>query len=147
MKQKPYELQRLLPRHHKILEMCIDGFGAKEIAEVVGMTPQAISLITNAPLFQDALAKRREVVVKKIDQIRVSTVQTARERLESAAEDAANVHITALDDEDVRVQQASATAILNKVFDKADLKASGNVVLSADTINVLAVAIEESKKS
>jgi predicted transcriptional regulator len=138
------DLQRLLPRHFKVLELAMMGLNTKSIADELGMTPQGVSNITNSPKFQNELALRRDEQNHEIDKTKVTALSKVKTIFESSAEDAANVHVNALTDEDVRVRQTSATAILNRIYgeDKGN-SGTGGQVLSAETINVLNISIKE----
>ena len=64
----PYHLKKLLPRHYKVMELCLKGKNRKDVAKEVGLTPRAISNITGSPIFQDELARRRKERARQQDQ-------------------------------------------------------------------------------
>lgn len=138
------DLQRLLPRHFKVLDLALLGLGAKEIAEELEMTPQGVSNILNSPKFQNEIALRRKQQNADIDKTKVTALSRVKEIFEENAEKAANVHVDALEHEDIRVRQTSATAILNRIYD-GEKGTGGNTGLSisADSIQILQIAIKE----
>jgi DNA-binding NarL/FixJ family response regulator len=48
-----HQLKKLLPRHKKILELCLQGKTFVEIAKEVMMSPRAISYIYKSPVFMN----------------------------------------------------------------------------------------------
>ena len=54
-----YQLKKLQPRHWRVLNLYFEGKSGKETAEMVGLTPRAISYIVNSDVFQEAVAYRR----------------------------------------------------------------------------------------
>jgi len=112
----------------------------------MGMTPQNVTLITQSPLAQDALAKRRREMSKSNDEGVTMAVANARSMLENAAPDAAKAHVDLLDSEDERVRASSASAILDRVgIAKApDRQDQGvGVFIAAENVQLLQVALEE----
>ncbi len=51
-----HELQRLLPRHHAIINLALAGMSRKGIAEKISLTPEAVGIILRVPIVQDELA-------------------------------------------------------------------------------------------
>jgi len=145
MTATPTTLQRLLPRHFRILELCLEGFSKKDIAGAIGMTPQAISLITNSPLFQDELARRRAERNIEADDRSVGGVVESRRLLEEASAAAAQTAIDLLGSEDERVQLSSANSILDRVFNKEEGAGPSGLTINVDQLKVLQIAIQESK--
>ena len=142
------DLQRLLPRHFKIIDLCLAGLSRKQIADEVGLTTQAVSNITNSPLFQDEIARRRKKLEKEVDQEVVDGLKEARDLIIQNAKKAAQVHVDLLEEEDPRIRQASASAILQKAFGGSvgdDSKKEGGVVIKPEQAQVLVLAIQETK--
>lgn len=143
---RPPEIQRMLPRHFAILNLVLAGNGPKEIAQALGMTPQAISLIMNSPIFQHEVSRRRDGIDKVVDQELASAPIRAKQILEENAAAAAQVHIDIIENEvDPRVRQASANSILDRVFGDGKKMTQANViVLEAGAILNLQAALAES---
>ena len=49
--------QKLLPRHREIMRRLVEGASYMDISEEMGITPQAITLITNSAIFKGELTK------------------------------------------------------------------------------------------
>jgi len=139
-------IKRLLPRHFKILELCLEGFDNKTIAQALGISTVTVSSIINAPLFQHELSRRRRDHERQSDELRLKTLQQAKAQLENAATQAVEKHISLMEhSEDERVQLASAKSILDRVFHPSESRDSQKgIVLNADSVKILQVAIKES---
>jgi len=135
------ELQRLLPRHHEIIKMCLCGITRNDIASTLKMSPEGVGLIINSPLFQDELARQREMQIRKDSEVRSND---ALDILQNAAADAAQKHVNLLDSDDERVVQASANAILDRVL-KGNDAGKGLVKLDQGVVNMLQITINEIK--
>jgi len=150
MPQERQELQRLVPRHFNIMELCLQGYTQRDIADSLGMSQTAISLIVNSPVFQDELAKRRSTQQKMTDEVsvkeRTNIVSDLRQKIEEAAMDAADVHIKNLKNENPRVAQVSADAILDRVLAK-NTAPTHITVIEKGAIELLQVALMESAGS
>ena len=152
----PNDLQRLLPRHFKIIELALDGNDRQTIAQVLEISPQTVSNVLNTPLVQDELSKRRANVTKKVDEGRVAVAMEARRVIEDSAVQAALVHKeivtkTIVDDSGSEVpfypapvRQSSAEAILDRIFERNGQQ-KGVTVIEIDSLNLLNVALSESE--
>lgn len=138
-----HEIERLLPRHYKILELASEGHGRKEIAQVMGMTPEAIGQILNAPLVQNRLAELRVDREKTRKENLAQGVHKAQQILEEASSQAAQTHVDLLTHDDARVRQNSANAILDRVLENKS-NASTVVVIEAEKLQVLQIALQQS---
>jgi hypothetical protein len=136
--------QRLLPRHHKMIDLAVEGLGRKEIAEKVGATPESVGLVLKSPMAQDEMARRRERRQRKQDASSVDAMQRARETLEKGSLDAAKTLVGLLENRDAAIAQRSAVAILDRAFGKDD-RGQASVVINADTVQLLQAAISESR--
>jgi len=139
-------LQRLLPKHFKVLDYCLAGLSTKAIATELNMSPLGVSNIVNSPRFQDELARRREEQNEIMDESKVTAISKVKEIFEEHAEEAARVHtdIIADDEAPLRARQDSANTILDKVYgEEQGQSRAAALVLNADQINVLNVAIKE----
>ena len=142
------QIDRMLPRHHEILKLALMGLSHKVIAERMGMTPVGIGLVVNSPIFQDNLARRRESIERKSDEGLATSLATARDVLNNAAEDAAKVHVAMMmDDKEDRVRQFSANSILDRVgLAKAERQGGGgdtNITIDGNAVVMLQLALEE----
>lgn len=144
------ELRRILPRHFQILELYLQGYRPIDIAQVVQMSPSAISIITNSPLFQDEVARRRESREKLNDQMAVvekaDTELKAQQVLEKASVRAAQVHVDLLTNPNAKIAQASANAILDRVVDKK-VDRGTTIIIDKAAIELLQLVLVESQGS
>lgn len=135
------ELKKLVPRHFKILDLYRAGNKIKDIALAVGMTPAGVRLVIASPLFQKELSEsRRGEVVATRDEATSTTVQ-ARQVLERASLKAAETQESLLEEESPKIRLAASNSILDRVFDRGG---GEGIVISAETINLLQVAVRES---
>ena len=140
-------MKRLLPRHHRILDLCIQGLNSGSIAEILGMHKDSISLITRSPLFQDALARRRDKHTETIDQKDAETLTRSRALLEEASEQAAQTQIDLLDeDKNDSIRLRASQHILDRVFGDGSIPRDSKqkVEINAKQVQVLQLAINES---
>lgn len=139
-----YELQRLNPAHFQIVDLCLQGYGPKEISQVVGMTPQAVSLITKSPVFQQELSRRRETMEKTVNSEIASTISNARLKLEANAEKAIDKVTDLMEKaEDERVQLTAARDILDRVFGDASAPKPQIMILDAEALENLKRTFQE----
>jgi len=142
------QLKRMMSAHYAMLELFLDpaGYSIKEIAKRTNRTPQSVSIIFNSCVMQEQIARRRAEIEKVTNQAQGTNVLNARSILEGGAVDAAKTHVALLKAEDDSVKQRSANAILDRVglSSRIESDKSHNVVIEANTVNLLAVAMNES---
>ena len=140
-------LKRLLSRHHRMIDLLLEGLSRKEIALRLGCTPQCVSIVANSPNVQEVLARRRDSIEKKTDNAIAVTVQEAQEVLERNSLEAARVHVDLLSSDDEAVRQRSANEILNRtgLSGKGQDEGGKTIMIEVDTVNLLQVALRESK--
>ena len=141
---EPHEIERLLPRHYKILELALAGNGPKEIAQALEMSREAIGLIMRAPIFQEAFAKSRSKVESAQVETQAVDAQRARTVLENASVRAAEVQASLLESKKETVQLAASEAVLDRVLGKSAPTVQGSLVINTETVQLLQVAIAES---
>jgi len=147
-------IERLLPRHFKILAMCLAGHKDSAIAAALGMGQPAISLIRNSPIFQTELARRRKTTDESfIEEDRNaflgktrSVMEQAQGIVEDGSPKAAKTLVGLLDSKSEGVKLQTATKILDRVFGAADKKTESNVsiTISSESAQLIQVAIKES---
>ena len=147
-KRPVHEIQRLLPRHHRILELTLEGLDQVAIAQAIGMTREAIGLIQKSPMFQDTLARRRAEREQDIDETNTLDLSHAKGVIEKAAVDAAETQVSLLQSDDERVRLKSSENILDRVFGKAagaQPSSGAGVTINAEGLKVLQIALVESQ--
>jgi len=151
------EIQKMLPRHFKLLELFLEGNDRKTVAQAVGMTPEGVGLIYNSPIFQHEFALRRKQRNEKQDAVGVEFLRKARSKIEELTEDAVGVHEEIMrgeDGVDPRTRQMSAEAILDRAFGKPAPpmterntgrhgSPAGVIVLTSEKIDTLQLALGE----
>lgn len=139
-----HEIAKLLPRHHRIIELLLDGHNHKTIAGIVGVTPQTISLLSKAPVVQQRLAERRQARERAADVDAGTAITRAKTILENGAETAANRVVDLVTNGvDHRVQLSAANNVLEQVFGSDKQRGSGNIVVNTEQLQVLQVALRE----
>ena len=111
-----FNLQKLLPRHYKVIDLCLDGIlSIKDIAAELNMTTAAIRNIRNSPTFQHELSLRKKVRDDMHDELAVRTVIDATDDLiKNNTEAAAEVIVGLLTCTDKAVALKGATEILDR---------------------------------
>ena len=140
-------LQRLLPRHHSMIAMTLAGHDNTTIAKTLGCTSRSVEIISQSPLFQAEVARRRkeskEVETLGLD--RNATLQKARMVLDGAAEKASQTLVQLLDSDDDAIRLRGADSLLDRVFGKGPGGNSAPVInISAERVVLLNIALKES---
>jgi hypothetical protein len=141
-------LQRLLPRHYKIIELALDGFSNISIANMMNMTAVGIGIILRDAKVQHELARRRDNVQKKQDDVRVNTSSLARDTLNEMTLDAVEtldeVRRRALESGDHTNARLACKHILDKAWGEGDSRdAKPTVLINIEQLNVLNQALKE----
>lgn len=147
------EIKKILPKHFEILNLFLEGYSRKEVAQATGKTEAGIGLIFQSPIFQHELARRRREQEMGVDKDKRQDIRKARQMLEHAAVRAVEVHEEIMqggEEVDRRTMQISAEAILDRVFPKAVAAPSSGrggggpvVIISGDKLNNLQIALGE----
>ena len=142
-------LQKLQSRHLRMIDLSLEGRTRKDIAEIVGMTPQNVYLVSESPLFQQELARRREKKDEHHDSDTLLALEEAKNILSRGASQAAQVHVDLLDSQSERVKQASASAILDRTGlapQRQEESQVQPVILNVEVFNNLQTALLEVKE-
>lgn len=137
-------LEKLLPRHYAILELCLAGMDKKAIAEKLEITPQTVYNVTNSPLFQDELARRKKSVEAKQDSLLASTPARAKAVLDQNAVRAAERLSQLVQSADEGIAHRSSVAILDKVLG-SDQSKIRPITINVEQLENLQVALLESR--
>jgi len=134
-----FSLQKLNPRHYKILDMCLQGLQAVDIASQLKMSPTQINNIIRSPSFQHQFALRRQ----KLESIQDTTeVDSVKQLLKQNAEKAASKLVDCINSDDERIAIKSASEILDRSgYPKEQQQNvqdnSVNIIISADELSIL----------
>jgi len=142
----PNQLQRMLSRHHVMLEYFLQGLSNKDIARKMSITTACVSMCFNSPKMQDEISRRRAEMEKVANVAHGVGIADAQHVLETSAKDAAEKHVQLLECGDLAVEQRSANAILDRVglSGRVENTQNHNVLIEVDTVNLLNVAMKES---
>ena len=142
-------IKRLRQRHRKMVELYLGGdHTVKDIADIMGVTPQTVSNVTNSPLFQDEVSRRRERIEKKSDDDIVNSVSDARAHLTQKSTEAAQTLGRLLTSENEALQVRAADSILDRVGLGRPREAAtpaGNITIQTESLQVLQLALKESR--
>ena len=147
-------IKRLAPRHHRILDMHLDGMKATEIARALGMSSGAVNLVIRSPVYQSELSRRREERSRHLDQEYALELDTMRREMASHATSAIRVQGELLEDTDPRVRQEAVKQTLGRVWGEAGVDGKGGkgsggapvVLIDAAGVENLNLAFSESLK-
>lgn len=98
-----------------MIELALQGFGAKEIAQSMGYSPQGVSNVMACAIFQDELARQRDLRQQVVRQTVASTVVDARDKLNSLALKAVNKAEELLKSTNENIALRSVTTILDRI--------------------------------
>lgn len=149
-----YKVQRLLPRHTKILKMVLSGYDRKQISEITGSSLWQVTAVMRSPLFQAELARgKREGTHNDLELERSaevgkarSVLQQTREILDKAAPEAAETLRNLLNNGSSGIKLQSAKTVLDRVFASEDGPTSGriNINITTEDSALLILALKES---
>lgn len=140
------QIQRLLPRHHKIIDLAVAGHEVEQIAEVVGMSAAAVKTILRSAVTQQEIALRRKA--SREDEVlgmdRDAYRGKAQSILEQATVKAAAKQVELLECGDPAIVLRAADKILDRVFgDGKDSRRSMVVNITASQVALLTTALKE----
>lgn len=102
-------VQRLLPRHHRIIDLHLQGLSAKDIAQETGLKKRQVLNIINSPVFQSQLSLRRSKIEDQVEETILKAQDDVLETLKKNTLSAVNrlVEISGSDNEAVARQAAN----------------------------------------
>jgi len=136
-------LTRLQAKHHRVLEMTLEGLSTIEIARQLGKNRVTIQNIIRSPAGQQELARRRQERAAKIDEVSLVKEANARTELENASSKAARTQVKFLDADDEKIAQKAAMDILDRTgFARVERKelVSAHVILDETALERLLTA-------
>lgn len=146
-----YELKRLNARHKRMVSLILEGrWNQKQIASIMGLTPQAVGIIVNSPAFQDEVARRRENIESIEDENIANGLEIAKEMINREAPASVHKLIEIRDESQDHAQARMASSELLKLAfgrEGGPAGSSGNlgqvVVMNADKIQFLMQCAKE----
>lgn len=141
------QIQRILPRHYRIIELAAANHDAKVIAEALEMPIRSVKMLLKDPLVQSEIARKKSMddTVEVMGMDRNAAMGKARSILEQASIAAADKHVELMSDPDSSIQLRSAQSILKNVF--GDNKTGTQQVfnITAENVSLLNLALKESE--
>lgn len=107
-------IKKLLPRHNKILDLCLAGYSLAFIAAQVDITVTQLRNIRESPSFQLEYSRRRENIELQVDSQIVENEIGASEILKNASAHAATKITTLIDSGDDAIAFRSAADVLDR---------------------------------
>ncbi len=149
------DIKKLLPRHNKILDLCLEGLSLQKIAEAVSISIVQLKNIRNSPCFQHELAKRRSKIEHEKDILivrsEIDECNNAKQVLDANQQEAANVLVDLMNGgKHEQTRFKSAESILDrtgaiKVSGSVNQNQNVNVVLTSEDVDRLITSIELDK--
>ena len=145
------DIKKLLPRHNKILDLCLEGWSLQKIAQEVDISIVQLKNVRNSPCFQHELATRRSKIEAEKDTMIVRSEidrgNNAHQILEDHQDQAANCLVTLMETGTQMSRFKSAESILDrtgviKVVGSINKNENVHVVLSAEDVERLTTSLE-----
>ncbi len=133
------QIASLTPRHLKILDLCLQGWRNKDIADHFNMGQTQISIITNSPSFQHEFAMRRHGLEERFDDRDVENMDEATAELQKNATFAAQKLVKSLSSENELIVLKSASDILDRT-------GHAKVINEHKTITNINISEDDSKR-
>ncbi len=145
------DIKKMLPRHNKILDLCLEGWSLQKIAQEVEISIVQLKNVRNSPCFQHELAQRRSKIEQDKDILitrsEIDRENNARQVLEDNQTKAADCLVTLMEDGTEMSRFKSAESILDrtgliKVSGSVNQNQSISVVLSSEDVERLTTTLE-----
>ncbi len=128
-------VQRMNPRHFKILECILRGMTDKQIGEKLEMVARSIGLIRNSPQFQHELAMRKVKIDELVNINIANEVDEVAKALKEAGLRAAQKLIGCLDSGDANILLKASSDILDRAGYPKVTKTNATVALATISID------------
>ena len=134
-----FSLQKLNGRHYKILDLCLSGLLAVDIAKQLDMSATQVNNIIRSPSFQHQFAVRRQ---QREEQQTTEENDEVKQILQDNAKTAADKITGLLNSVDEKIVLKSATEILDRTgYPKEQQQSindnSINVIVNKDEFSIL----------
>jgi len=129
-------IEKLTPRHYRILDFAVAGLTSGEIAKNLSMTKAMVSIVMQSPSFQHQFALRRSKLEDKQDEHNANSVDEVKKVLQDSAIDAAKKMIDHVNSPNENISLKSASEILDRAgYPKESKVAQSNEVATQIIIN------------
>lgn len=145
------DIRKMLPRHNKILDLCLEGWSLQKIAQEVDISIVQLKNVRNSPCFQHELAIRRSKIEQEKDILitrsEIDSGNNARQTLEDHQNQAANCLVDLMETGTQMSKFKSAESILDrtgviKVVGSINKNENVHVILSAEDVDRLVSTLE-----
>ncbi len=145
------DIKKLLPRHNKILDLCLEGWSLQRIASEVDISIVQLKNVRNSPCFQHELAVRRSNIEQEKDILivrsEIDECNNAKQVLDVNQHEAANVLVDLMNSGSEMSRFKSAESILDrtgviKVSGSVNQNQNVSVVLSSEDVDRLTSTLE-----
>jgi len=141
------QIQRILPRHYRVIELAAANHDAKVIAEVLEMPVSSVKMLLKDPLVQSEVARKKAAddTVEIMGMDRNAAMGKARSILEQASVKAAEKMEGLMEDQDAAIQFRSAQAILKMALGEKNDGGTQVYNITAENVSLLNLALKESE--
>lgn len=145
------DIRKMLPRHNKILDLCLEGWSLQKIAQEVDISIVQLKNVRNSPCFQHELATRRSKIEAEKDILivrsEIDECNNAKQVLDENQHEAANTLVDLMNGGTELSRFKSAEAILDrtglpKVAASINRNENISVVLSTEDVDRLVSTLE-----
>ena len=147
-----FQIQRMLPRHFKMVELHVAGLSNKAIAETLDCTPTSVSLILLSPIVKKEITTLLQTESNgSITQDLDAYASKAIKALKDNSHRAAQTQIDLLDCDDDSIRLRASGSILDRVLGKPDSKNASEgtqvkIEIKTQDAQLLILALNESKE-
>lgn len=140
-------LQRLLPRHHKILDLHLEGLSYENIASRTNLKKRQVANIVNSPVFQQQLSLRRSTIEDTVEENIIKHEQSVSDLLKEKTIAAAQKLVDLMDSDNDSVARQSANDILDRggcpKVSRQESDIITTLILDNEQAQLIALALKE----
>ena len=140
-------IQRLLPRHLKIMDLHLEGITYDDIASRVGLKKRQVANIINSPVFQSSLSLRRSKIEDSVNEEIIKTNESVLDVLKENTLAAVDKLVDLMSSENDSVARQSANDILDRggfpKVSRQENDTSTTLILEDDQASILALTLKE----
>lgn len=144
-------LQRLLPRHLKIMDLHLEGLSYQDIATRVSLKKRQVANIVNSPVFQQALAIRRSKIEDNVDEHLIKTQESVLDIIKENTFAAVDKLVDLMSSDNDSVARQSANDILDRggfpKVQRQEQDTTTTLILEDDQAKILAQTLKEISES
>lgn len=142
-----WEVSSMKAKYKLMVDLHIAGLKNIQIAEEMDCTPESVGMILRSPIVQEEIARRRNMVDRKVDEATANVVARAKQILEQNTERAATVLCEQIGSEDKRLSQNACLEVLEMAFGQKSNTQGPTVVVNADQVLILQQTLSEIQAS